>query len=118
MTVDKMSKEKTHIALTLFKDFTSQLIQMTIVFNYPAVAKVSTLSSPAVIDLAYLLYNCEYELVLNDARKILYDFRRDCTFEPEKLHDADFHIEGAYGVPPTKEGYDKYIQGGHGVFVN
>lgn len=117
MTVDKMSTVKTHIALSLFKDFTSQLIQMTIVFNFPAVAKISTLSSPAVIDLAYLLYDCEYELVLNDARKILYDYRRDCSFEPEKLHDADYHIEGAYSTPYSKEAYDRYIQGGHGHTV-
>ena len=113
MTVDKLSKEKSHIALSLFKDFSTKLIQMTVFFNYPAVAKISNLDSPAVIDLAYLLYDCEYEMVINDARMILYDYRREYVFEPEKLHDADFHIEGSFGIPIPIEMYNKYIEGGH-----
>lgn len=114
MTVDKLSKEKTHIALSLFKDFSTKNIQITIVFNYPAVAKISTVDSSAVIDLAYLLYDCEYEMVINDARTILYDYRNRNIFEPEKLHNIDYYIEGAYGTPIPKEIYDKYIEGGHG----
>lgn len=114
MTVDKMSKEKTHIALSLFKDFDTKHIQMTVFFNYPAIAKISNLNDPAVIDLAYLLYDCEYEMVINDARKILYDYKREYAFEPEKLHDADFHIEGSFGVPIPVDAYDRYIKGNHG----
>ena len=87
---------------------------MTIFFNYPAVAKISNLDSPAVIDLAYLLYDCEYEMVINDARMILYDYKREYVFEPEKLHDADFHIEGSFGSPAPIDWYNKYIEGGHG----
>lgn len=92
--------------------------QITIVFNYPAIAKISTVKSPAVIDLAYLLYDRDYPEVINDARTILYDYKRDYSFEPEKLHIADYHIEGAYGLPVPKETYDKYIEGddGHTVF--
>ena len=86
-------------------------------FNYPAVAKISNLDSPAVVDLAYLLYDCEYEMVINDARMILYDYRREYVFEPEKLHDADFHIEGSFGIPIPIEMYNKYIEEGHGHTV-
>lgn len=117
LTVDQYSKEKTHIALTLCKDFYTGHFQITIVFNYPAIAKISTVESSAVIDLAYLLYDRDYTEVINDARTILYDYNRDCTFEPEKLHHTDYHIEGAYGVPVPKEVYDRYIEGDHGHTV-
>lgn len=117
MNVDRLSATKTHIALTFYKDFHTELIQIAIAFNFPAIAKIKNLSSPAVIDLAYLLYDREYELVLNDARTILYDYIRDGTFEPEMMHDIDYHIEGAYGVPVNREAYDRYIEGGHGHTV-
>jgi hypothetical protein len=117
MTVDKMSQDRSHIALTMIKDFQTQLIQMTIHFNYPATAVISGLSKPAVIELVYLLYDCEYEMVINDARSILYDYRRDFTFQPEKLHFIDYDIEGAYGVARQIETYDEYLarKHGHGV---
>lgn len=35
----------------------------------------------------------------------------------EKLHVADYHIEGAYSLPVSKEAYDRYIEGGHGHTV-
>lgn len=43
MTLDKMSADKSHIALSMFKDFETQLFQMTIVFNYPAKLILSNL---------------------------------------------------------------------------
>lgn len=117
MSVDKMGSDKTHIALSLFMDFETQLKQITIMFNYPAKAIISNLDKAAVIELVYLLYDAEYEVVLNDARQILYDYRRDFSFEPEKLHDVDFHIEGEYGIAAPVECYDEYLKGGHGHTV-
>lgn len=38
MTVDKMSADRSYIALSMFKDFDTQLFQITISFNYPATA--------------------------------------------------------------------------------
>lgn len=116
-TVDQYNKEKTHMALTLCRDFETKHFQITIVFNYPAIAKISTVEGPAVIDLAYLLYDRDYPEVINDARTILYDYNRNYTFEPEKLHFADYHIEGEYRLPVSKEAYDSYIEGGHGHTV-
>lgn len=113
-TVDKMSKDKSHIALSLYKDFDTQLIQMTISFNYPTIAKISTLKESAMIDEAYLLYDCDYETVINDARTILYDYNREYIFRPELLHHSDYHIEGKYGMPCSVENYNRYIEGGHG----
>lgn len=117
MTVDKMSADTTHIALSLYNDFDTQLKQITIMFNYPAKAVINGLESQAVIELVYLLYDKEYEMVLNDARQILYDYRRDYSFEPEKLHDTDFHIEGSYGITVPVKQYDEYVKGGHGTVV-
>ena len=37
--------------------------------------------------------------------------------DPEKLHDADFHIEGSFGNPAPIDWYNKYIEGGHGHTV-
>lgn len=117
MTVDKMSSNKTHIALTLYNDFFTQLKQITISFNYPAKAIISTLEKPAIVELVYLLYNTEYEIVINDARQILYDYKRDYSFAPEKLHNIDYHIEGCYGQPCSIEKYDEYIYGEHGGVI-
>jgi hypothetical protein len=117
LTLDKMSREKCHIALSLYKDFHTQLMQITIVFNYPAVAKIRELEASAVIELAYLLYNSPDELVINDARMILYEYKNDYSFSPENLHDVDYHIEGTYGTLVPIEVYDEYITGNHGHAV-
>jgi hypothetical protein len=114
MTVDKMSADKSHIALSMFKDFDTQLFQITIFFNYPATANISILDRPAVIELAYLLYDCEYEMVINDARTILYDYRKNFSFAPEMLHYIDYHIEGTYGKAIPVEVYDEFQKGNHG----
>ena len=58
-----------------------------------------------------------YEMVINDARMILYDYRHEYVFKPEKLHDADFHIEGSFGIPALIEMYNKYIEGRQGHTV-
>lgn len=64
--------------------------------------------------MAYLLYDIDYPEVINDARTFLYDYNRDHSFDPEKLHHSDFHIEGSYGLPIPIEVYDAYIEGGDG----
>ena len=66
--------------------------------------------------MALALYR-DYPEVINDARTILYDYKRDYTFGPDKRLIADYQIEGAYGLPASKEAYDRYIEGGHGHTV-
>ena len=115
MTLDKMSADRSHIALSMFKDFNTQLFQITIFFNYPPkVVNIEGLDRPAVIDLAYFLYDSEYEIVINDARAILYDYRRDYSFDPNRLHFIDYHIEGTFGKACPVELFDEYINGKHG----
>lgn len=113
LTVDKLSKAKTHIALSMLSDFDTGLKQISIAFNYPAKAIISSLEKPAVIELAFLLYKSKYEIVINDARKILYDYYDNYSFDAEKLNFDDYHIEGCYGTQCPIERYNKYILGEH-----
>lgn len=47
-------------------------------------------------------------MVINDARAIMYDYRRNYTFAPEVLHAIDYNIEGSYGIPISLECFDEY----------
>lgn len=49
-------------------------------------------------------------MVINDARAIMYDYRRDYTFAPKALHAIDYNIEGKYGTPIPVERFDEYQQ--------
>lgn len=118
MTVDKMSADRRYIALSMYKNFETQLFQITIFFNYPAkIVNIENLDKPAVVNLVYLLYDSEYEIVINDARAILYDYRRDYSFDPNRLHFIDYHIEGMYGKAYPLEVYEEYLSGKHGHVV-
>lgn len=120
MTLDKMSANKTYIALSLTNDFDNDLKQITISFNYPAKAVISTLKKPTIIELAYLLYDTAYEIVINDARQIFYDYLNDFSFVPEKLHNIDYCIEGCYGNLWSIDKYNAYLDGEYGAifFMN
>ncbi len=109
-TVDKMSAPKEYIALSMYKDFSTQLFQITVFFNYPAKAVLRNFSEPACVELVMLLYDCDYEMVINDARAILYQYYKDYSFEPEKLHYIDYHIEGRLGEQISYEQYDAMLK--------
>ena len=53
-------------------------------------------------------------MVINDARAILYDYRRDYSFDPNRLHFIDYHIEGTYGKAYPVEVFEEYLSGKHG----
>ncbi|MCD8013913.1 MAG: HNH endonuclease [Lachnospiraceae bacterium] len=114
LTFDQDNKDKEYIALTMFKDFSTELYQITIMFNYPATLKLVGFDYPSVIELAYLLYEGDYRQVLLDAEKILLDYKEDYTFSPEKLRMIDYHIEGSVGKAVPPEVYERYISGNHG----
>lgn len=101
LTFDQENKDKELIALTMFKDFETNpeqnLFQITIVFNYPATLKLTDFKYPAVIELAYLLYEGDYRKVILDAHSILLNYKENYLFEPEKLNFIDYHIEGCIG---------------------
>lgn len=116
LTFDQDNKTKEFIAMTMFKDFDTQLFQITIRFNYPATLK--GFEPHSVIEIAYLLYDCDYRQVINDAQAILLEYKQCYSFDPSKLRMIDYHIEGCVGRAVPPEVYEEYLSGehGHGVF--
>ena len=113
-TLDKYTQDKRYIALNLFKDFQTQLYQITIAFNYPAKLICDDVSN-AVVDLAFLLYDKDtpYEIVINNARHIMLEYSYYKTFTPSKLNFIDFQIEGEYRQQSPIQLYESYINGAH-----
>lgn len=114
MTFDQENKDKRYIALTMSRDFNTGLFQITISFNYPATLKLEGFEPPAVVELAYLLYEGDYRTVIADAQDILMDYKSDYTFRPEKLRAIDYHIEGCIGKVLPPEVHEEYLSGSHG----
>lgn len=114
MTFDQENKDKRFIALTISRDFYNELFQITISFNYPATLQLEGFEHPAVIELAYLLYEGDYRLVIADAQNILLDYKNNYIFRPEKLRAIDYHIEGCIGKVAPPEVHEEYLSGAHG----
>ena len=68
--------------------------------------------------MAYLLYENDYERVLLDALSIIMDYYGDYSFNPEKLHAIDYHIEGCVGRTYPPEHFREYLSGEHGHGVS
>lgn len=114
MTFDQENKDKRFIALTISRNFDTELFQITISFNYPATLQLEGFEHPAVIELAYLLYEGDYRTVIADAQDILMDYKNDYVFRPEKLRAIDYHIEGCIGKALPPEVHEEYLSGTHG----
>ena len=118
LTLDHDSKEKSFIALTLFKDFTTGLFQISIMFNYPAVLDIRNFEHYAVVEQAYLLYEGDYRKVITDAESILNDYyQENYTFKPDRLRFIDYQIEGCTKKVVTPDRYKEYLEGRHGHAV-
>ena len=113
-TFDKENREKSYIALSIFKDFDTKMFQITIGFNYPATLNLSEFPHSSVIEVAYLLYEGDYRKVLLDAERILLDYKDDYSFNPINLGIVDYHIEGRVGKAYSPELYAQYLEGKHG----
>lgn len=116
-TFDQDNKDKSFIALTMSKDFKTELYQITIMFNYPATLKLEGFDYPAVVELAYFLYEGDYRKVIADAQDILLDYKEDYSFRPDKLRAIDYHIEGCIGKTLPPEVHEEYLRGSHGHTV-
>lgn len=121
LTLDKYNKDKSLIALTMFKDFDANqdknIFQITIKFNYPATLQLDGFEYSAVIEHAYLLYECDYRKLIGEALNILNDYKEDYTFRPEQLRAIDYHIEGCIGKTLPVDVYQEYLDGNHGHTV-
>ena len=104
-TFDRRSAIEERIALSMTKDFVTGLFQISICFNHPPKLDLPDLDRSAIVEIAHLLYDCDYPSVINDADAILLDYENRKAFSPCLLRFVDYHIEGAYGVPITTEEY-------------
>lgn len=111
---DKVNKGKMYIALSMFRDFDKELFQVTINFNYPAKIIHPDITEPAVLMIAYLLYDDDYPKVIFDCQQILNEYYKKYTISPIYLRCIDYDLEGCYGEQYSKEVYDYYMSGKHG----
>lgn len=91
LTYDKKRAEAIDmLALNIFKDFETQLFQITIAFNKPTGYKIN--DQLVVITDTKLLYENDFERTLFDAEKILHEFTKYGFVDTNKLN----HIEMEY----------------------
>ncbi|MQR84338.1 hypothetical protein GFV16_00065 [Bacillus megaterium] len=91
---DIRRKEVEYIfALNIFKDFRTQLFQITIGFNDPA----SYIEKNKRIPIAkfFLLYDNNFRRVLYDANNIINELLESKRFDVQKLHCKEYHFEKA-----------------------
>lgn len=103
-TVDKQRKVLcSKMALNIFKDFTTQFFQITIFFNDPMYYVNEAQQQCYEVSKVKLLYDCDYRIVINDAREILLEYNVNKKIEPAKLHYVDIKIEKAIKVKLSEE---------------
>lgn len=117
LTFDQENVDKRYIALSIYKDWETELFQIAIFFNYPATLRASNFDKPAVVELAYLLYEGDYRNVIMDALSILMEYKEKYTFTPENVRAIDYHIEGCIGYVFPPEVHEEYLRGQHGHTV-
>lgn len=94
-TVDKQSEEmKYHIALNLFRDFSTGCFQITMFFN-DEVALCEGGEMFCVSSLR-LLYDTDYRIVINDTRDVLLSYTLSKKFDLSKLHHKEYKYEKAF----------------------
>lgn len=99
-TVDVESeKMRYHIALNMFKDFTTGLYQISIGFNDLVYLLNEKENTYQPINTLYLLYDCDYRIVINDAEQILLDYDLYKKVNLSKLQCLEYECK----FPPTIE---------------
>lgn len=101
--LDKESEEmRKNIALSIFKDFSTGLYQITIACNNDIVL-VDCTGKIQLIDAIRLLYNCIYEEVILDAERILTQYDENNNVNLMNLHYCDIEIRETKAVGFTEE---------------
>jgi hypothetical protein len=97
LTYDKKRAEAIDmLALNIFKDFETQLFQITIAFNAPTGYEVK--GQIVVITDMKLIYQNDFERTLANAEKILHDYTTYGFFDDKKLDNIDMEITAAIPV--------------------
>jgi len=103
MYLDKEAEHMRYrLAVSLFKDFSTGLYQITIGCNDNIVTKDSA-GQVHHINAIKLLYNCDYSLVVLDAEAILTEYEATGRFSITNLHCCDKRIEEAVDIKLTDE---------------
>lgn len=91
-----------HIAVNLFKDFSTGCYQVTIDCNDDIVGKTQD-GNLHHITAIMLLYNCDYSIVVNDAENILRLYETEGRIDVSKTHACDKRIRKAVDIQLTDE---------------
>ena len=104
LTVDKqIAQIRNKVAISVFKDFTTGLYQLTLGFN----AEVGEYRDGYIypVTVSKFLYNGDYREVVNDVRKIILDFNLYGMINPSKLSFSDKKVTYSVFLKPKE--YEK-----------
>lgn len=100
-----------HIALNIFKDFTTGLYQISIGFNDNIYFWNAKTKESRPINTLYLLYDCDYKLVIYDAEGILSKYQIERKFSLDKLNFVDYKCEYPPEIQFTEQELDEIVNG-------
>lgn len=106
---DKESEQmRARLAIALYKDFSTGCYQITIGCN-DVIVTVDIQGSIHIINEIYLLYDCEYALVVLDAEAILTEYESSSRISLSRLHHCDEKIYEAPNIILTEAEKDQAI---------
>lgn len=125
-TVDvEIEKLRWHIALTLYKDFSTGFYQIHIGCNDPILFVNSETGEVRNLARLKLLYNCDYRIVINDAEQILLNYDLYKKVPIDMLQCVDWKAEfferfeisqEEIGRPIIERNGKMYVSIGNGVW--
>ncbi|MFQ9213080.1 MAG: hypothetical protein ACLR4C_05420 [Eubacterium ventriosum] len=102
-TFDKDSVEmEKHIAVNIFKDFSTGCYQLTIGCN-DSIIGFDTEGSKYYVVAILLLYDCDYSIVINDAENILRLYETEGRIDISKTYACDVKIRKAIDINLTEK---------------
>ncbi|WP_342574613.1 hypothetical protein [Paenibacillus sp. FSL M8-0142] len=118
LTYDKKRAEAINtLAINIFKDFETQLFQITIGFNAPTGYEVN--GQIVVITAMKLTYQNDFERTLANAEKILHDYITYGSFDDKKLDYIDIEVIPAIPINISPDEMNApFIERDGEVFLN
>nr|WP_302597125.1 HNH endonuclease [uncultured Cellulosilyticum sp.] len=113
LTVDKqVAKIRGKLAICMFKDFSTNLYQLTIGFNVEAYELENGKYTPIV--WMKLLYDTEYSQVIHDAWQIIIEYNMYNQINTSKLHYIDKKVECAtrFRLEPSEKNAPLIVRNG------
>ena len=104
-------EQRHHIALNLFKDFSTGLYQISIVFNDNVYLSNGIEKIGQPINSIFLLYDCDYRLVINDAEQILLEYKTNRKFRLDKLNYIDIKYALSTFIDLSEQEFEEVING-------